>query len=185
MNFKFDEAKTTQMAAQLLQRQQGTMNYMKLLKLLYFIDREALSRWNRPVSFDRYYSLPHGQILSNTLNLISEGVPPGDEAKSYWLQHISAPAGYDIQLKSEVASDKLSKAEMALIEEIFDRYGKYDQWELEKLHHQLPEYIDPEGSRVRIEYQDILKALGKTDAQISTVLQELEHLEFTQAILGK
>ena len=185
MNLQFDEPKTTQMAAHLLQKQQGTMNYMKLIKLLYLIDREALSRWNRPVSFDRYYSLPHGQVLSNTLDLITEGVPPGQEASSYWVQHISSPIQYEIRLVKEAPSNKLSRAELALIDEMFGKYGHLDQWQLEDLHHELPEYVNPEGSRVRTEYQDILKAFKKTDAQISAVLQELEHLEFTQDILGK
>ncbi len=183
MNLAFDEKKTTQAAALLLKREGRVMNYMKLIKLLYLIDREALNRWNRPVSFDRHYSLPHGQVLSNTLDLISEGVPPGVD--SYWLKHISPPIGYTIELKDDFLCDKLSQAETNLINEIFDKYGKLDQWQLEDLHHNLPEYRDPCGSCVRTEYKDILIALGKTDSQASAILQELEHLEFTQNILGK
>ena len=33
------------------------MSYMKLLKLLHLVDREALLRWGRPVSTDRYVSM--------------------------------------------------------------------------------------------------------------------------------
>lgn len=186
MNLTFDEAKTTQMAARLLEKQSGKMNYMKLIKLLYLVDREALSRWSRPVSFDKYYSLKHGQILSKTLDLITEGVAPSEADKSYWMQHISIPANYEIQLKAEVPSNKLSKAELALINEIFQKYGHLDEWQLEKLHHDtLGEWIDPEGSRIRTEYQDILKALGKTDAQISATMKDLEHLELTDILFGK
>ena len=43
----------------------GKMSYMKLLKLLYLVDREALLRWGRPVSTDRYVSMDieYGDIL--------------------------------------------------------------------------------------------------------------------------
>ncbi|MGD0651719.1 MAG: hypothetical protein ABSA97_11370 [Verrucomicrobiia bacterium] len=45
MRSRFDEAKSTQMAGALLQLAGKRMNYMKLIKLMYIIDREALKRW--------------------------------------------------------------------------------------------------------------------------------------------
>jgi len=55
----FNEAKATQAAALLLKLRGGRMNYMKLIKLLYLVDRTALIRWGRPVTFDSYCSMPH------------------------------------------------------------------------------------------------------------------------------
>ncbi len=180
MNLTFDEVKTTQAAAHLLKLGGRKMSYLKLLKLLYFVDREALNRWGRPVTFDRYFSMRHGQVLSNTLDLIDDGVPPGEEDKSYWLNHISVPENFDVKLKKEAPTDELSEAEIALIDEIFKKYGHLDKWQLRDLHHKLPEYVDPSGSCVRTEYQDILKVLGKTDAEISAILTDLQHLESTK-----
>ena len=34
------------------------MSYMKLIKLLYLADREALARWGRPITTDQYVSTP-------------------------------------------------------------------------------------------------------------------------------
>jgi uncharacterized phage-associated protein len=73
LNLSFDESKATEAAAFLLSRSDQTMNYMKLIKLLYLADREALIRWGRPISTDRYVSMKHGPVLSNVLNLISFG----------------------------------------------------------------------------------------------------------------
>jgi uncharacterized phage-associated protein len=53
LNLSFDESKATEAAAFLLSRSDQTMNYMKLIKLLYLTDREALIRWGRPISTDR------------------------------------------------------------------------------------------------------------------------------------
>ena len=45
LNLSFDESKATEAAVFLLSRSDQTMNYMKLIKLLYLADREALIRW--------------------------------------------------------------------------------------------------------------------------------------------
>ncbi|MBI3322650.1 MAG: SocA family protein [Candidatus Omnitrophica bacterium] len=186
MNLRFDEKKTTQAAARLLKLGGGTMSYLKLIKLLYFVDREALARWSRPVTFDKYFSMPHGQVLSNTLDLIDEGVPPGQESQSYWLQHISVPENFDVKLKKQnPPADELSDAEVALIDEIHKQYGHLSKWDLRDLHHKLPEYVDPDGSCVRTEYRDILRAVGRTDAEIVSILADLNHLEAISTFLRK
>jgi hypothetical protein len=43
MEFKFDSLKTTQAAAILLSLTDGVMDRMRLLKLLYIVDRELLA----------------------------------------------------------------------------------------------------------------------------------------------
>ena len=53
MMLLFNEAKATQAAARLLFLRGGTMSYVKLIKLLYLADREALIRWGRPVTSRR------------------------------------------------------------------------------------------------------------------------------------
>ena len=53
------------------------MSYMKLIKLLYLADREALLRWGRPITFDAYVSMDRGPVLSSVLDLINGGTAPG------------------------------------------------------------------------------------------------------------
>ena len=44
----FSETKVTEAAVHLLRLRDGKMSYLKLLKLLYLADREALHRWGVP-----------------------------------------------------------------------------------------------------------------------------------------
>src|SRR4051812_18447984 len=90
MRKPYDEAKTTQAALYLLKKRGGTMSYMKLIKLLYLADREALLRWARPITFDRYVSMDNGPVVSQTYRLIAEDLPPGET--SYWQDHIEPTA---------------------------------------------------------------------------------------------
>jgi uncharacterized phage-associated protein len=47
------------------------MAYIKLIKLLYLADREALLRWGRPITTDRHVSMPKGPVVSQIYDLIT------------------------------------------------------------------------------------------------------------------
>src|SRR5689334_6775712 len=87
MRLRFNEAKATQAASRLLRLRGGPMSYIKLIKLLYIIDREALIRWGRPVTTSRHVSMPKGPVVSQIYDLITEEAIPGEE--TLWRKYIS------------------------------------------------------------------------------------------------
>ncbi len=165
----FDERKATEAAAHLLHLRGGRMHFLKLLKLLYISDREALHRWGIPISHDNYVSMDHGPVLSQTYNLIRDG------GSRFWSEHISAPFGdYEICLtKEKPAIQKLSRAEESLLNEMFDRYGKANRWDLVEETHKFAEWDDPHGSSIPISIKDILTALGEQEEDIEAIVAEL------------
>lgn len=179
MQPQFNEAKATQVAASLLRLRGAPMSYMKLIKLMYLVDREALLRWGRPVSTDTYVSMNRGPVLSKTYDLITDGAQPGSE--SAWSESISVPQNYEVSLLKDVPTDELSKAERLLIEEIFAHFGRMSRWELvEWMHANLPEWTNPEGTSIPIEIADILRAGKKSEVEIAAIEDELRHL----AVIG-
>lgn len=183
MRTRFREDKTTQAAAQLLRLRGGRMSHLKLIKLLYLLDREALLRWGRPVTYDWYYSMPHGPVLSFTLDLINGGgAAPGGE--SYWSRYIAERTGHEVQLRegSEAPRDQLSPAEEALIREVFETYGRMTRWQLRDFSHTLPEWRDPQGSSVPIDHADILRHAGLSAADIAQIREELEETALADAL---
>jgi uncharacterized phage-associated protein len=175
MRMRFNEAKATQAAARLLRNRGGRMSYMKLVKLLYLADREALARWGRPISTDTYVSMKHGPVLSQVLNLITEGEDPSF-GTTVWAKHISEPDHFDVILKEEPSGDLLSEAEDELLDEIFKNYGHMNRWALVDFVHKLPEWKDPDGSAFPIEYADILRAQNKKPNEIRAIENELQSL---------
>ncbi len=157
------------------------MHYIKLVKLLYLLDREALLRWGRPVTTDRYASMPKGPVVSQILNLIREEPEPGEGL--FWQRYISRPDGYEVELLEQPPDDELSRSESDLIQEIFTRYGRLDRWTLVRLTHDLPEWKDPEGSSLPIEYRDILHAGQKTPEEIEAIMAEIQNLAAAQQLL--
>lgn len=170
---RFDEAKATQAAAYFLKLRGGQMHYIKLIKLLYLTDREALVRWGVPVTTDRHVSMDNGPVTSRILNLITE-----DRPKPIWARYISAPLGdYEVKLLADAPTDRLSRAEEKLMQEIFDQYGHRNRWDLiENVMHRLPEWRDPQGSSIPIQIRDILQAAGEREEQIRAVLKELHSI---------
>lgn len=170
MHLQFDETKATQMAAYLLRLRGGQMHYIKLIKLMYLADREALLRWGVSITRDRYVSMDNGPVLSRVLNLITD-----DRAKPVWSEFISAPLGeYEVKLLRDAPTDALSRAEEKLLDEIFGTYGHRNRWELiENVMHKLPEWQNPNKSIIPIAIRDILKAGGESDNDIRDILREL------------
>lgn len=182
MPVSYREDRATQAAARLIELHGGSINVMKLIKLLYYLDRTALLRWGRPITFDFYFSLNHGPILSVTLNNIN--AQPGPYAPEYWSQYIGERRGYDVQLIRKAPVDQLSPVEEKLIEEIFDTYGGMDEWQLSDLSHRLPEWTYPEGSNRPIAIEDILRGENFSDEEVAEIVEGLEAEAVAQRLLA-
>jgi uncharacterized phage-associated protein len=140
----FNEVKATQAAARLLKNRGGRMSYMKLIKLLYLADREALGHWGRPITTDKYVFMDRGPVLSHVLDRINEGSAPNDP--SFWAEHIKHSGDYCVSLDKNPGDGKLSEAEDKVLDEIFEKFGKMTTWELVDYVHALPEWRNRNGS---------------------------------------
>jgi uncharacterized phage-associated protein len=174
MRLTFNEAKATHATACLLEFESNRMNYVKLIKLLYIADREALLRWGRPITTDCYVSMDKGPVLSRTFDLITEGREPG--LSSPWFEYISCPSNYEVSLIKDCPKDELSPVEENLLKEVYEQYGHMNQWQLVKFVHKFDEWRDPHGSSIPITYGDILRAGNKTESEIKAIKEELSQL---------
>ena len=181
MRLRFNEAQATQAAAFLLQLRGRKMKYLKLIKLLYIADREALARWGKPVTNDRYVSMKEGPVVSNIYNLIRSEPQPCDQ--TVWHQHIRTVADWDVELVVDAPNDELSNAEEELLFEVFNAYGYKNRWAIVDETHKFPEWKNPGTSSIPITYRDVLKAVNKSDEETSAALSELKSLATAQSVL--
>jgi Protein of unknown function (DUF4065) len=178
MQLPFNEIKTTQAAGRFLELAGGRLNYMVLIKLLYMLDRAALLEWGRPVTFDEYYSMKLGPVLSEVHDLITEMTPPFE--RGYWASHISEPSSdRSVALSACAGNDALSEAEEELIQSVFTSYAGLVEKPFELvdlLHKTLPEWKEVTSGRVSLPHRDILIAGKKSDDEIAAIEQELQSL---------
>ena len=124
---------------------------------------------------DTYNSLKNGQILSTTYDLVRDRIWGKG---NYWKQFISPPYGdKEVSLINEPESDELSRADIALAEEIFSEFGKLGRWEIADYTHELPEYRKTEGPSLPVGYADVLEKAGhRPPDEIEKILEELHGL---------
>jgi len=171
MNLRYKQERATQAAARLLKLRGGSMSYLKLLKLLYLADRKALLEHGRPITYDRYVSMDHGPVLSQTYDLILGEQSPG--TRSYWREYISEPANYEVSLLGDAPNGELSAAQERILDDVFEEFGRMGRWEIVELMHTLPEWEDPRGSSIPIAIRDVLRALGIDDDQAEAIEEDL------------
>lgn len=172
ITFHFNERKAAAAAALLLELAGGSMEYLKLIKLLYFADREGLDVLQRPLSGDRYVAMKDGPVLSRVYDLIKQTIF-GKPGAGPWSEQIERAGRYDVRLKARPDVGALSQAEINILMQVFQRYGSRDKWSVrDETHRRLPEWEDPGASSREISIEEILEVLGKTDAEIEAIRRQ-------------
>jgi uncharacterized phage-associated protein len=176
----YNEAKATQVAGLLLKQNDGRMNLLKFTKIVYNIEREALKRWSLPVTYSNICSMRAGQVLSEI----------HDNTK----QHVSAPIWKEyidtnrktntVSLKKECSMEKLNRAEISLIKEIYQRDKNKTIDQLKKEHHEYPEYVDPGNSSIKTDLDKLLSILGKSQEEIRELKSDIHESARVRELVG-
>lgn len=181
----FNEKKATQTAGLILAIYGKPIEYEKLVKLIYNINREALRGWGRPVVYDESYSLPEGLILSRTLDLAKENT---SEDEGYWRAHINR-VGFNVELRDECEDGELSDNEVVLITRVANHYRNIDTFAMRDEHHKnFGEWKDPHliagASRIRADLVEILEKLDFAQEDISAIVSEIHEDAHIKAYLS-
>lgn len=159
----FNEQKAAQIAAWFIAKQGGTMPHLKLIKLMYLAERAALQAHGQPLTGDRFVAMPHGPVLSLTLDHINDAVSSEQDGWDSW---ISDKANHTVGLVRDVnrdALDEISDADIHVLEATWKKFGWMTKYQIRDYTHDpknCPEWEDPDGSSVPIGYEAVLKALG-------------------------
>lgn len=167
----FRSQKVLEIITFLLSLNHNKMEKLKLIKELYLIDRLSIDETNMSITGDEYFSLPHGPILSNTLNIIND-----IENNHEWKEYLKIEPPYTIILLKPFHYGMLSKKDMKYIEFISEKYSSWTASELRNYTHTLPEWKEPYGYNRKIHFADIMKALGKDDDEIKEAKEEYKNI---------
>lgn len=185
MNFRFDAAKATEVACLFLQKAGRRMNIMKLVKLVYLLDRLSLDRRGIPVVGGDYLSMRNGPVTSELLDLINAGRLLGDP-ETRWEQCISDRRNHEVQLESMPEREHVSDVEVALLDEIWAEHGDKDQWQLvEWCHRHCPEWTPVSRGCAPIAVERIANALGRGPEVIERLRREAAELNLLGDIFAQ
>ena len=167
VSFRFQEEKATDAATHLLRLHGGSMTRLTLLKLLYFGEREAAARHNRPICGGHYVSMPHGPVLSEVYDLMKDERP-----SQVWAERIESH-GQNVTLVDDQMPSAVSKAELDVLDAIYAQWGGRSASELRRCSHELVEWKDPNGSSLPIEHVEFLRAIRKSEQEIQDIADEV------------
>jgi uncharacterized phage-associated protein len=167
--FKFNEQKAIQAVAFLLKQKHEPAkidNYMRLLKLLYFADRESIRETGRPITGDRFVAMEHGPTLSKLYDLVLQRILNNTE----WDKYIER-IGYEIRLIQDPGNSKLCRYEIDLLRRIWEENRELGDFEIAKKSEKFAEWQqnNPGESSKPIPLKDMLAAMS-----LDNLLTEIE-----------
>jgi uncharacterized phage-associated protein len=170
MTFPFNSLKTTQAAAVLLSLDGGSMDRMRLIKLLYIADRELLAESGRTLTGDRAVAMKNGPVLSRTYDLIKGTVNSPED----WDRSLRS-MGYKVVLVEDPGRGELTKREVAKLHDVTERYRPVPTPALSAHTHKFPEWRNNHvpGTSKPIPWSDALEATGHKD-KIEAIEKRLE-----------
>lgn len=162
MFYPFNIDKAIQAASVLLSRHEHkSMEYIRLLKLLYIADRESLQETVRPIVGSKIVAMKNGPLHSKVYDLVKGE----DIDDAHWAEFFQT-IGVTIREAKHPGIAALSVYEVRKLKEIHDRYQNTNTWELVDATHDFEEwktnYPNPNESTSRtIPFDDLVKAVGR------------------------
>lgn len=171
----YKEQTAAQVVAYFLWKAKQPIAYIKIMKLMYFAEREFLLSHGSRLTGDELFSLPYGPVLSNTLDRfhIIDWDP-------YWSKWIECKAKNMFSLKKGDFTinsfDHLSDAAIKILDRVYEKYGGYEAFDLVDLTHtceHCPEWQNPGKSRLPLKIEDILRNHGRDQQQTDAIMKSL------------
>jgi uncharacterized phage-associated protein len=161
----FNVRKAAQVAAFFAREQGGSINVLKLTKLVYIADRKHMQLHDYPICGDALVSMNHGPVNSMTYDYINGQAYSRDDWEAFVTDRANHEVGLSRQHFSDEELDELSRAELRTMRGVWEEFGGMNKWEIRDwTHDNCPEWEDPHGSSNPIPYERVFKFLGKANA---------------------
>lgn len=184
----YNERKAAEIVAYLLSKGGGSLEILKLMKLVYLCERSSYEQYGEPLLGDQPYAFEHGPVLSKTFDLAKVNSSVKSAA---WERLINPSQDYNVTLRNpgEFNSDSLmdvSDSDLALVDAIWAEFGHMTGNELRAYtHRELPEYSEPPmGKRAQINPHALLRAVGFSDDDARRYVHDLQAAARVKAAFG-
>lgn len=160
----FDTRKAAQVVAFFAMRAGGEINILKVTKLVYLADRESMDKREYPITGDNFVSMPFGPVNSYTYSYM-KGVAP--VRRGAWSEFVGEEQWHRLPLAKEITEedlDELSASDLRILDGVWSAYKDVDRFDLAEFTHRFcPEWRDPNGSSVPIDFASVFRTLGKDE----------------------
>ncbi|SDG96249.1 Protein of unknown function [Dyadobacter soli] len=158
----YNHKKAVQLINYFASYNQGAINKMKALKLIWLVNRLHLRKYVRTVTGDTHYAMEWGAVPSNTKNMIEGKTAAQSSEKLYFDQFLTLD-GHNVKSAQEVNPKVFSETDLEVADEILKHYNNLDQFELANYSHYFPEWkrfqekIEKSGSSYKMDINDFFE----------------------------
>ena len=174
MHFIFDIRKAVAATGFLCELNGGSIDMLKVIKMLYIADRKALLEWHRPITGDSFWSLEHGPIVSRIYDLIRGQI--GGPEMEIWRSFFNPREGDTVSIREDATVDTkpLSRREKDALQEAYDRIQPLSIGQVIDYVHKFPEWKDPGKSSVPIDPKTIFYYENFGENAVKEIEEDLE-----------
>ena len=142
MNFdKFK--KSVQILNFFAEKEGGTIDKMKALKLYWLSDKLHLRKYGRLISSDKYLAMEYGAVASTAKDIIdsTEYLTKIDiKSKNYRDKYLTELVNNSFSSKSNTDLDEFSQSDIEILELIYENFKFEGAFSLSELSHKFPEW---------------------------------------------
>lgn len=157
-----------------------SMEYTRLLKLLYICDRNSVREIGDPVIGPKWVAMRNGPLHSSIYDLIKHQTI---HAKKW--QRFFDTRDRSIYRCEDPGVSALSRGDVRIIREVGEKYRRLDTWEMVQETHQFQEWADAfgrmedKGSSAIIRPEAVFEAVGMGDAfeSYSSQITHVQHID--------
>ena len=182
MQFYFEEERAGQAAAWLLRRNGEPMSALKLVALLYLVDRNSFIESTYPLTGDEFVAAEDGPTL-RTLRQLASGAPcsAGDD----WKRYVQPVAEHHWTHTLEDDFGALSERDCERLDGVFERHRATTYDELCELARCFPEWTPPAEAPEPIDPAIILRHAGYEEIDIEEVADLVGSVRWLHSTLGR
>jgi len=157
----YNEEKAAEIAAFFAHENNGSIEILKLMKLMYLAERESFRVFGDPLTGDNLYAMENGPNMSISYDICKHEIKSG-----YWRKWLQDRDGNDLRLIVDNVDEdellELSESDLEVIRKIWREFGHMTSGQLiDYTHANCEEWTaPPRRSSKPISYGELLKALG-------------------------
>jgi uncharacterized phage-associated protein len=181
--FKPKYDKIVELLLYLAHRYPGADKY-QAVKFFYLADREHITQYGRPITFETYYAMSYGPVASNALNLLNNDPATfrqaGIKNLPFETEVGKTKTGHDTTFLRaplrEVNLELFSKSDLRVFDAIVSKYRNASFNELYNLTHEHPAYVaawtkrrHPDAARSEMYYDEMIEDDEKRAALVEDI----------------
>lgn len=158
----YNHKKAVQLINHFAAYNEGVINKMKALKLIWLVNRLHLRKYARTVTGDTHYAMEWGAVPSNTKDVIEGKASSNSVEKQYFDEYLVLD-GHNVRSTRPVNAKVFSETDLETAGEILKAYNSLDQFELANYSHYFPEWkrfqerIEKSGSSYKMDLNDFFE----------------------------